>query len=262
VTAEEYQAQQQQTNAAAVLVLGNILRQYQLSALSPAQWDALVVQMFPIVEFYRQLSAQSGREFFDSERDQHVGQRLDAYLATYELDWLREALRPSQADFQREVTQDHQLATTLLRLSKEVENGGRRTILRAVRSDPVVKGWARIATGRETCAFCLMLVSRGPVFTSAESAGLDLNDTSAADLFAAGDKEALDELTTRWHPGCDCEIAPVYDRSNWPGMDAYQRASQLWGTHTKGYSGKDALNAFRRALERGAMNPGDFALAA
>ena len=49
--------------------------------------------------------------------------------------------------------------------------------------------FARIPTGFETCAFCLMLASRGAVYHSRKAAG----------------------ESKHFHRGCDCEAAPSFD---------------------------------------------------
>jgi hypothetical protein len=96
----------------------------------------------------------------------------------------------------------------------------------------LVKGWARVATGRETCAWCLMLVSRGPVYEGAESAGLDLPDEVAAKMFGDADMEDyyadITGYMDEWHVGCDCKVVPVFDVMNWVGREASQRAYSLW----------------------------------
>ncbi|MFD1047547.1 hypothetical protein ACFQ1S_19375, partial [Kibdelosporangium lantanae] len=89
------------------------------------------------------------------------------------------------------------------------------------------------------------------------------DDTTARDLIEAGDPKALDELMTRWHPGCDCKVVPVFNRAAWPGRDACLRARQIWAQHTKGHTRMDnKLNAFRRAIERGTVDIPAMAIAA
>jgi hypothetical protein len=87
-----------------------------------------------------------------------------------------------------------------------------------------VRGWARVATGAETCAWCLMLVSRGPVYQSAQTAGLNLDDEEAA---IAGDA-AINDAMTQWHVGCDCKVVPVFNNTKWSGRDAQKRAENMW----------------------------------
>lgn len=107
--------------------------------------------------------------------------------------------------------------------SRHVLTGSRETMLTLVQADEVALGWARVTDG-DPCAFCAMLASRGPVYKSAATAGF------------------------KAHDNCACSAEAVFARTAaWPG-DArdYQR---LWYASTRGYSGKDAINAFRREYE-------------
>lgn len=63
------------------------------------------------------------------------------------------------------------------------------TVLRNVRRDRK-KGvrYARVTSGRNTCAFCLMLAGRGAVYWTRESAG----------------------GTNRWHNHCTCKVVPSF----------------------------------------------------
>jgi hypothetical protein len=94
---------------------------------------------------------------------------------------------------------------------------------------PDVVGWARVATGRETCSWCLMLVSRGPVYRFAENAGAKLTDSEVRALGAAA-KIPMDQ----WHPGCDCTVVPVFDKTNWPGKQAADKALAQWKQASRG----------------------------
>lgn len=104
-----------------------------------------------------------------------------------------------------------------------VANGGRDTIFNTVARDRLALGWQRVTDGHP-CAFCAMLASRGPVYQTAESAGEGKH----------------------FHNGCGCHPEPVYSRDQeWPGNA--RQYSDLWASSTTGYSGRAAINAFRRA---------------
>ena len=142
-----------------------------------------------------------------------------------------------------------------------------------------VRGWARVATGRETCEFCLMLVSRGPVYQSARSAGLNLSNTEAV---IANDK-AINDAMTQWHVGCDCIVVPVFNKTKWEGAEAASKASDLWiqasrrartvldeNPDKKYYSFKErrwkqtthnreAINQLRSMVESGEISSSDWA---
>lgn len=158
-----------------------------------------------------------------------------------------------------------------------------------------VIGWARVATGRETCAWCLMLISRGAelnrkgnfAYREAATAGISLDDGTVLSLYeeAGGDLKKFRELLVdededesfmeQWHVGCDCLVVPVFDINNWPGKDQAKDALQLWidasleasdliesGKARTNNKYTETLNALRRRLERGEIRMTNYALAA
>ena len=158
-----------------------------------------------------------------------------------------------------------------------------------------VIGWARVATGRETCAWCLMLISRGAelnhkgnfAYAEAATAGINLDDETSLELWdqAGGDVEKFKELLydveadesymEKWHTGCDCLAVPVFDANSWPGRDQAKRAQKLWieagleadeliksGKSRTQSSYTETLNALRRRLERGDTTMSNYAMAA
>lgn len=206
------------------------------------------------------------------------------------------------AAFLNRVERRTEAASTHLALQtvREVENAGRRQIISAVKEDqaleqkilnykgqPVeqtksswIRGWARVATGRETCAWCLMLISRGPVYYRASRAGLDLDDESAQEMIAAGTD--VTDYMEQWHAGCDCKVVPVFKNQDWPGQAAADAALELWKEATqearevlaenpdkvhltgaqKGEPvtlNEEAINALRRRLDRGDISMTEFA---
>lgn len=109
--------------------------------------------------------------------------------------------------------------------SRHVLTGGRRSLLTLLQDDPQALGWIRVTDG-DPCAFCAMLASRGPVY-----------GTEASAKFEA-------------HDACACTAEPVYSRDAlWPGRA--REFQQLWNDNIRNrYSGKDAINAFRRLYEQ------------
>jgi hypothetical protein len=102
-------------------------------------------------------------------------------------------------------------------------DGGRTTILDTVAADRHALGWARVASGN-ACAFCAMVASRGPDYTSEATANFEAHD------------------------GCQCGAEPVYQAdAAWPSNS--QRYRDLWDEHAAGAD--DPLNSFRRALGGG-----------
>lgn len=238
MTAEEYAALQAAIVAAMISQLMQLASILQLpTPLTIYDWSQFLDLLFPIVDSAHVQSAALGRQFYDDQRAENFPNepRHDQLLESYDRDWFEEALTPELEQFLSEGLSDDVLTRLALRASKEVENAGRRQVMHAVQSDSpkIVQGWARVATGRETCEFCLTMISRGPVYTSAVGAGLDLADTPAQELWERGDQKAMQALMHRWHPGCDCLVVPVFDRRNWPGRDEYIKASEIWRVHSK-----------------------------
>lgn len=89
-----------------------------------------------------------------------------------------------------------------------------------------VTRWARVTTSPEPCAFCVMLASRGAVYKS-EAGAKGFN-------------------SHQYHDNCHCIVVPVFGSNvATEQSDAYY---ELWQQATSGYSGREALNAFRSKL--------------
>lgn len=121
----------------------------------------------------------------------------------------------------------NRLVQALHRLSGQQ---GKDTIFASVAGDPSKPRWARVPTGSETCAFCLMLASRGAVYWSERTAG------------------GMD--ATQFHANDDCIATPMWDGDPYPsGYDPdalykkYDRAAEK--VHGTGGGTKDILSVLR-----------------
>ena len=128
-------------------------------------------------------------------------------------------------------------AATLGASVRHVLDGGRSLIDSATRTDGQALGWTRVTDGNP-CAFCAMLATRA-------SSVLYASRTSAITASGARGNRAQG---SRYHDNCRCTAMPVFtpDFELPPDVDKWD---QLYSEVTKGHSGKDALNAFRRAFE-------------
>ncbi len=116
-----------------------------------------------------------------------------------------------------------------------VRQQARNTVARNVERDPFGASYARVPKGKTTCAFCLMLASRGAVYGSKKSA------------------ETIRNSGKHYHTKCDCEAEPV-----WSGSDM-ERLKQDVGydpdalydiyatVHESGMTGKETAQALRQA---------------
>lgn len=108
---------------------------------------------------------------------------------------------------------DSDIAQTTSNLSlitdRFVKQYGRNTIYTNTRNDPARVRYARVPSGSDTCAFCLMLASRGAVYASEDTASND------------------------YHGACDCVPTPVFSDDDYPEnynpdelYDLYSEASK------------------------------------
>ena len=101
-------------------------------------------------------------------------------------------------------------------------------------------GWARVLTGAESCPWCAMLASRGPVYTSQDAA---LFATARSGQFSTQEQRA-------YHTNCDCIATIVVEGRDWPGREQYEQLEQLWAESTRGVYGDDAITAFSAAVKQ------------
>jgi hypothetical protein len=71
---------------------------------------------------------------------------------------------------------------------------GRNSVWDSAAADPVRTGIARVPTGLKTCAFCVMVASRGAVYTSMRAAGEG----------------------NEYHGHCHCVPTPIRTPDDWP----------------------------------------------
>jgi len=277
MTPEEYTARQAVISAFVARYVMQLGRLFLVPRLSVTDWIGFLQALFPQVYQKRLEAAEIARQFYDSQRELHGRPRHDRFLVEYDFPEFVRDMEPVRTRMERPEAPQAALSQTALQAVRSVENAGRRQIIRAVEDQPDpqdwVQGWARVATGRETCYWCLMLISRGPVYRGADRAGLDLPDDVAQQMIAAG--EDVSEYMEQWHPGCDCKVVPVYDQTNWPGYEQYKRAEELWieasreagrliesGEAKTENHNREAQKALRRLLERGGVSMTEFAFAA
>ncbi|AEL17847.1 capsid maturation protease [Mycobacterium phage Trixie] len=250
--------------------------------------------MFPEVQRRYAEAADLGRTFYDSQRRLHHPElpRNEMLRSDLQWQWFVKNMQPARKGMSQADSPSVAVTSAVLTAVREVEMAPRRQIIGAVKNEPapqVVQGWARVATGRETCAWCLMLIARGAevnhkgnlAYREANTGGLMVDDETALDLWnEAGQDLAKFRESTRdemeqWHTGCDCMVVPVFDVQNWPGRDSALRAQQLWidaskeatrliesGEARSKNHNREAQNVLRRRLYAGELTMSNYALAA
>lgn len=224
----EYRREQDAITAPVVTAAVSVLRSLAGRPLTGDLWRLLLGALFPTVAQARAGSVDLAVRFYAESRAEYAtGPAPVPQPPRYELAALDRGLtRTARSRLAEPLTARAAISDTAGMLARHVEQAGRDTVAAVTDLDPVALGWARVPTGRETCAFCWMLASRGPVYGGTESTG---------------------EMTD-WHDRCDCQVTPVFDAATWDGRARYLAAHQVWTDVTAGHSGRDALNAFRRAL--------------
>lgn len=305
MTPEQYAAAQAAITAGLAAYVQRFASLFTGPVLSPRDWLGFLRVLFPEVQKRYEQSARLGRNFYDSQRKRYHPElfRNERLLSEVQFDWFVKSMEPARKGLSQADSPPVAVTKVALTAVREVEMAARRQIIGAVKNDPILEekieesqaenrpvlGWARVATGRETCAWCLMLISRGAEFPGkdtqwyleAATAGIDLDDETVVDLFneAGGDlakfREVTKEFMEEWHVGCDCMVVPVFDVQNWPGREAAQRAQQLWvdasleaseliksGKSRTKSKQTETLNALRRRLDRGEVTMSNYAVAA
>lgn len=121
---------------------------------------------------------------------------------------------------------------------REAIRSGRNLVDQASKRDSRVVGWARVTDGNP-CHFCAMLASRGAVYKTQNSAATTRNYD-----FPENDPESL----KKYHPGCHCQVVPVYSRTDFLTPEARSFSDQ-WREVTRGKSGDAARSAWRKHIE-------------
>lgn len=80
------------------------------------------------------------------------------------------------------------------RVDEECRRGANRCVAKNARRDKLKPKFARVPSGADTCPFCLMLASRGFVYTSEDAA-------------------------SHAHRHCDCRVVPQFDGASVAGYD-------------------------------------------
>ena len=118
-----------------------------------------------------------------------------------------------------------------------VMDGGRGALWSYADQDERAIGYVRVSRTGTPCGFCAMLISRGVIFyKSKATAGF----RSDGDLY---------------HDKCHCYAEPVFSTQQYAQSDLFALNRQYtaeWKTEIKdnGLTGKDALNAWRRYINR------------
>ena len=114
-------------------------------------------------------------------------------------------------------------------------NGARHTVTEIADRNKKVVGYVRVHNRHASdtpCGFCAVLMSRGPVYRSAQTAG----------------------ESNQYHAGCHCTVEEVYADSDWRTNPKYalnRQFQQDWNAHFKGQYGTndEAMSYWRKYIK-------------
>lgn len=164
-----------EVNALSADAQSRVLRVLESISWTPgnvAECRELVVRaLAQVMPTYTGLAAQASADFYDAARELAVGERLGAQaISGYDPRKTEGAVR----GFVRFVL-DGRVETfneqVLQRIDYEMKRSAGESMFANGRRDPRKPKYARVPTGSETCDFCLMLASRGFVYSSEATGG-------------------------------------------------------------------------------------------
>lgn len=168
-----------------------------------ASYDTIRDNVNAVMDAACGTAAQSGATMsaglYDGLRERAVGERLGATATSNRKPEATEA--SVRAFLEQLYDGDYDAFERLCmdRLDYETNRAAGECVMENARRDPHNVRYARVPQGRETCEWCLMLASRGPVYHTEESAG------------------AFDH----YHAHCDCAVVPFFDTWALYGEDGH-----------------------------------------
>ena len=203
----------EQVNALSADAQARVLRVLESIEWAPdniAQCREILVQaLASVMPTYTDAAAQAGADLYDAVREAAVGEAMGAQaLSGYEPDATEGAVRAFVQDIVDGNPVERFNAKVLERVDRDIRRAENMSVAENAARDPMKPRYARVPTGHETCEFCLMLASRGFVYTSAEAA-------------------------SHAHANCDCRVAPGFPGMEVEGydpdayLDMWQRSEEL-----------------------------------
>ena len=177
-----------------------VLQSIQWTPENIAECRELVLQaLATVMPTYTDMAAQASADFYDATRELVVGEKIGAQaISGYDPRKTDGAVR----GFVRFVL-DGRVETfndqVLQRIDYEMKRSAGESMFANGRRDPRRPKYARVPTGSETCDFCLMLASRGFVYSSEATAGAVKLD--------------------HYHAGCSCRVICQWDGGGVEGYD-------------------------------------------
>lgn len=157
--------------------------------------DLVLEALRSVLPGYTSMSAQAGADMYDAVREHSTGAPLGAQaISGYVQDAVDGAVRAFVQDIVDGKPVEQFNEKVLDRVDYEIRRSANVCAAVNAERDPLKPRYARVPSGGETCGFCLMLASRGFVYTSEDAAG-------------------------HAHANCDCRIVPGFEGLKVEGYD-------------------------------------------
>lgn len=247
----------------------------QTNLIAPKREDRIspevAQELKDLVSAYRLKSYRAGVQLLTQEANKLDADPLIMPLAPYRKDWFEGALKlKSQKDL-------------LNRLETHVRTAGRRAVSQTIpgpmagattdnvlydQAQPYAPeqledsdqetnqvtgptgrrliypvAYARVLSGPQNCGFCVMLASRGPIYSSASKAG-------AKGVQGTGSTwRPSSQWPNSFHDSCDCLVVPVYDpEGEWLGKKQAETLYDIWEQVTD-RSGATKIDTYQGASD-------------
>lgn len=180
-------------------VLRNMLEQIEYTDIADLRNQVIEIMEY-VCGASTDMAAAYTADFYDAVRAEAVG---GGYRATATSNRVPEATQGAVRALIQKVVDgsDYEQFMNLLaeRADYEIKKASGECVMANAAKDPLKPRFARVPTGSETCGFCIMLASRGFVYTSNKSAGSSILD--------------------HYHANCDCRVVQGYDGMEIEGYD-------------------------------------------
>lgn len=232
----EYARRKQRILTRMLAALLYVFEQFLRRVMTPRLWDQLMTVSYRVMKPFRDEGTQLAREFYDDNRAEQLpnAERHDIFTDDHYLErWYRETMLPVYQKLQRTGNVENAVEESVARVTKVYEDAQRRTLIQGIASDTSqpIKGFARFDPRPPTCAFCTMMISRGPVYNKSKdgnTAGWPFDTQRLEKLILDDDPDEINELMNKWHPKCTCIVVPVYKYSNYPSEAQEKDALEIY----------------------------------
>jgi hypothetical protein len=237
----EYARRKQRILTRMLAALLYVFEQFLRRFMTPRDWDQLMRVSYRIMKPYRDEGTELAREFYDSNRAAQApdAPRHDIFTDDhYPERWYRETMLPVYQNLQRHGNAENAVEEAVARVTKVYEDAQRRTLIQGITEDTgqPIRGFARFDPKPPTCAFCTMMISRGPVYNkdkNGSTAGWPFDTQRLERLILDDDPDEINELMNKWHPKCTCIVVPVYKYDNYPSQAQEDDALKIYNKGRK-----------------------------